>query len=133
MDMEELFKLSPEKLSEICIVAEFDEKEQLIIDERNCIHEGNITFLKRPILIRYGVLQTSIFNKTAIVKESEDCAFLYVFALAETAKYRETLRDYYELNHCNQYDCFALNGYYPGWERDEDFHLMEVKNEGLYL
>ena len=40
--MKELFKLSPEELDRICIKAEFDEKNQLIIDEENCIHEDNI-------------------------------------------------------------------------------------------
>jgi len=41
---EALFKLNPKELAKICIKAEFDEKNRLIIDEENCVHENNIIF-----------------------------------------------------------------------------------------
>lgn len=127
--MEQLFKSSPTELSKNCINAEFDKKNQLIIDTENCVCENNITFFKKPIRIRFGVLQTSILDKTAIVKEDTDCAFLFLFALAETAKYKETLREFYDTNHCDQYNCFGLDGYYTGWEESEYLHPLEVYDE----
>lgn len=82
--MEELFKLSPEELSKVCVEVEFDENHQLVFKPENCIQENNITFFKQPIRVRYGTLQTSILGKTAIVKEAIYCSFLYLFAVAET-------------------------------------------------
>ena len=69
----ELFKLSPEELSEICIKAEFDENDQLIINEENCVHKGNLIFFKKPIYIKFDVLQMSIMLvvKNIIVGMSE--------------------------------------------------------------
>ena len=51
-------------------------------------------------------------------------AFLMPFA--ETKRYRETLRDFYEANHCDQYDCSGLDGYCTGWDEDRNFHVLEV-------
>lgn len=129
--MEDLFKLSPEELSKVCVEAEFDENHQLVFKPENCIQEDNITFLKQPIRVRYGTLQTSILGKTAIVKEAINCSFLYLFAVAETKKYRETLRNFYETNCCDQYDCSGLDGYYEGWHEDRDFHVLEVQDEDM--
>lgn len=121
--MKTLFKLSSE---EVCAKVIFDEKGKLILKEENYIQKGNITFLKQPIKVRYGNLQISILDKTAIVKENEDGSFLYLFAFAETKRYRETLRDFYEANHCDQYDCSGLDGYCTGWDEDRNFHVLEV-------
>jgi len=126
--MKELFKLSPEELSKVCLEAEFDEKRQLIIQPSNLIREGNIVLLKRPIRIRYGTLQTSTLGKTTIVKEDVDCSFLYLLALADTKQHRETLRNYYETNHCDEYDCIGLNSYYEGWSEDNDLPALNVRN-----
>lgn len=129
--METLFKLSPEELSKICIKAEFDEKEQLILKEENCFQKGAITFLKQPVRVKLGELLAGILDKTAIVKENVDCAFLYLFALADTKKHRETLRDFYENHHCDEYDCSGLDGYCTGWDEDRDFHVLEVCHEEM--
>ncbi len=43
--MNELFKLEPEKLQEVCVKAEFDENHQLIIKKENCIYEKILYFL----------------------------------------------------------------------------------------
>lgn len=121
--MKELFKLSPEELDRICIKAEFDEKNQLIIDEENCIHEDNITFFKKPILISYGDLLISVLDHTAIVKENQDGFLLFLFAIAETKQYRESLENFYDMHHCDRYDCFGADCYYTGWE---EYNCMYV-------
>ena len=122
----ELFKLSPEDLSEICIKAEFDENNQLIIDEENCVRKGNIIFFKKPIYIKFGVLQTSILGYTAIVKEDADFTFLFLFAVAETEKYRDTLESFYDANHCDRYDCFGLDGYCTDYNQPDYVEISSV-------
>ena len=121
--MKTLFKLSSE---EVCAKVIFDEKGKLILKEENYIQKGNITFLKQPVRVKLGELLAGILDKTAIVKENEDGSFLYLFAFAETKRYRETLRDFYEANHCDQYDCSGLDGYCTGWDEDRNFHVLEV-------
>jgi len=121
--MKELFKLSPEELSKICIKAEFDEKYQLIINKENCIHEDNIIFFKKPILISYGDLLLSVLDHTAIVEENREGVLLFLFAIAETEKYRDTLENFYDTHHCDQYDCFGVDCYRTGWE---EYDIMYV-------
>lgn len=122
----ELFKLEPEKLQEMCAKSEFDENHQLIIKKENCIYERNIIFLKQPILAQLSDLLTGLLGKSAIVKENKDGSLLYLLALTETEKYRETLREFYETNHCDQYNCSGLKGFPVGWKEDNDFNFLEV-------
>lgn len=120
--METLFSLSPEELEEVCTNAEFDKEHQLILQQSNCIQEGNIILLKKPIKTKLGELLAGALDKSVIVKESKDGFFLYLLALAETEPYREELRNYYETNHCDEYDCFGLKCYYTGWKENKSFH-----------
>ena len=115
--MELLFKLSPKELDNICVKAEFDEEFQLIIEKENCVQEGNITFFKNPIKINYGALLAGVLDHTAIVKENENDSMLFLFAIAETEKYRDNLENFYNTNHCDQYDCFGVDCYCTGWEK----------------
>jgi len=84
-----------------------------------------LSFFKKPIYIRSGVLQTRALDYTAIVKEDTDCAFLFFFAIAGTKRYRETLEEFYEVNFCDQYDCLGLDCYHTGWKESRYLHASD--------
>lgn len=97
----------------------------LLLTKKIVFIKAILSFFKKPIYIKFGVLKSSILGYTAIVKEDVDYTFLFLFAIAETEKYRETLREFYDVNHCNRYDCFGLDGYPAGWKEYNRRYVWE--------
>lgn len=115
--MEELFRLSTEELSKICVEAEFDEKNQLILDEENCIHKGGIIIFKRPVYVSYEDFICEILDTKAIVKEDNDSNFVYMFAMTEikSEETSDALCDFFESGNGFQNNCYCTNTHSKGW------------------